>query len=402
MRSILVRTRPPLWLLMLFATASPFSLLLFIPALPSLAHDLDAGLGTVQWLITAFLISVGSMQLLIGPLADRLGRRSIVLVSLVCFAAISLFAVSIENIHLMIVCRVIQAICAAALSVVSRAAVQDVFEGVEAGKAMSMITLALQVPGFTAPAVGGLLAFHLGWRALFGFQAVFATAMFVLAYFLLSETKPAEMRDNSALSRAFGDYGCLIANPQFTMNAAILALCAAASMTFMTILPSALSELFGKSTEEVGFYASANSVASITGALIAAQLVVRLGMVRLMAIGLAAASIHLAGYVSSLAFVPPTVMNLLLALLVVSFCQSIVVSMGFAQVLGADDRLRGTASGFAGAIASITAASFAAVGAMLYSAGLVRPLLVIFSCFLLSMLVLASYTFTNRRRQIVI
>ncbi|MEZ4282594.1 MAG: MFS transporter [Myxococcota bacterium] len=400
MRSILVRTRPPLWLLMVLATASPVSLLLFIPALPSIAQELGAGLGDVQWLITAFLLSVGSMQLLIGPLADRLGRRAIVLVSLVCLAAISLFALTVEDLRLMIACRVIQAVCSAALSVVSRAAVQDVFEGVEAGQAMSLITLCLQVPAFAAPVIGGLLVQHLGWRSLFGFMAASAIAVFGLAFVYLRETRSAELRDDAAAGRALEAYGRLIASPQFARNAAILSLCAGASMTFLTVLPSVLSDLFGKSAEEVGLYASASSVASIFGALIAARLVVRLGMTKLMAVSLAGVSAYLAGFVSLLVFVPLTVINLLLALLVVSFCQSIVVSMAFAEALSADDRLRGTASGFAGALASIASASFAALGAMSYAAGPVSPLLVVSGCFVLALVVLAVHAGRPHRRPV--
>ena len=70
-RAILTGTRPPLWLLMLFAIMSPFSLLLFFPALPPLAEELGVGLGTVGWIINGFLIGVGTMQLAIGPLVDR-------------------------------------------------------------------------------------------------------------------------------------------------------------------------------------------------------------------------------------------------------------------------------------------------------------------------------------------
>ena len=90
--AVLTATRPPLWLLMLFATMSPFSLLLFLPALPPLADSLGVGLGTVQWVVTAFLIAVGRMQLVVGPLVDSLGRRKMVLASLVLFLAVSLLA----------------------------------------------------------------------------------------------------------------------------------------------------------------------------------------------------------------------------------------------------------------------------------------------------------------------
>lgn len=388
---IFFRTRPPLWLLMLFAMTSPFSLLLFIPALPVIAADMESGLATVQWVITAFLISLGFMQLVIGPLADSLGRRYILLFSLICYIAVSLLAVTSTSIEFIVFCRIVQALCVAALSVVSRAVIQDVFSGPEAGKAMSFITLSIQIPGFTAPAIGGLLAHFVGWEALFAFQAFYGSVLLVLAFFLLPETRPGTARTRTSLRHVLGDYGSLVSNPQFAVFAAIISLCAAAAMTFMTILPSALTDLFDKSADVVGYYASLNSVASISGALIAASLVVGLGIVRLLTIALVAMVVYLGGYIVSLWLLPATVLTVFVALLVTSFCQSIVISMGFAQALKADDHLRGTASGFAGAAASIISACFAALGATLYASGLTSALLVVFACFFSALLVLMAW-----------
>jgi MFS family permease len=118
-RAILVGTRPPFWLLMLFATMSPFSLLLFFPALPPLAEELGIGLGSVQWIITGFLIGVGTMQLVIGPLADRLGRRRIVLTGLIFYILTSAVAAA----------RIIALTAAAAMTLLTvfPAALTDLF-----------------------------------------------------------------------------------------------------------------------------------------------------------------------------------------------------------------------------------------------------------------------------------
>src|SRR5690606_38410952 len=79
-----------------------------------------------------------------------------------------------------------------------------------------------------------------------------------------------------------------------------------------------------------------------------------------------------------------TLPNLFAAVSVVGFAQSIVISMGFARAVEADEELRGTASGLAGAVSSVVSAGFAATGAILYASGLPLSLGVVFSCFALS------------------
>ena len=396
-RAIMVGTRPPLWLLMLFATMSPFSLLLFFPALPPLAEELGIGLGSVQWIITGFLIGVGTMQLVIGPLADRLGRRRIVLTGLIFYILTSAVAAAVSDVYSLIGLRIAQAICVASLSVVSRATVRDVFAGTDAARAMSFVTLALQLPGLLAPAIGGLLVVYAGWQSLFLLLTTIAVILLVLAYRFLPETRPDARTVPPALSRVFSDYTRLARNPQFSTNAGIIALTAAAAMTLLTVFPAALTDLFGKSPDVVGYYTSAYSVISLLGAFAAAQLVVRFGVGRLMASVLGATAIYLAGYLIWSQVLSFTLTNLFISVSVVGFGQSIIVSMGFARAVGADDELRGTASGFAGAFASIVSAGIAAVGATVYSFGLSKSLAVVFCCFLLSSSICGVLAWRDRR-----
>jgi len=369
---------------MLFALMSPFSLLLFFPALPPLAEELGVGLGSVQWIITGFLIGVGTMQLVIGPLVDRLGRRTVVLTGLVLFIVTSALAAAVSDINSLIGLRIAQAICVASLSVVSRATVQDVFTGTDAGRAMSFVTLALQLPGLLAPAIGGVLVVYAGWQSLFLLLTAIAVILFILAYQFLPETRPDAQEAPPPLSRVFSDYLRLARNPQFATSAGVVALTAASAMTLLTVFPAALTDLFGKSPDAVGYYTSAYSVISLLGALASAQLVARFGVGRLMASVLGVTAIYLAAYLVWSQVFSFSLTNLFVSVSVVGFGQSIIVSMGFARAVEADDALRGTASGFAGAFASIVSAGFAAAGATVYAFGLSMSLAVVLGCFLLS------------------
>lgn len=396
-RSILLGTRPPLWLLMLFAVMSPLSLLLFFPALPSLADELGVGLGSAQWVITGFLIGVGTMQLVIGPLVDRIGRRTVVLTGLVFYIVSSALAAAADDVHPLIGLRVAQAICVASLSVVSRATVQDVFAGTDAGRAMSFITLALQLPSLIAPAIGGVLIVYAGWQSLFLLLTAIAAVLFILAYRYLPETRPDVRVVSSTPSRVLSDYARLARNPQFSANAGIVALTAAAAMTLLTVFPATLTDLFGKSPDAIGYYTSAYSLIAILGALASAQLVARFGIAPLMASVLAVTVIYIAGYLLWSQALSFTLTNLFVSVSVIGFSQSILVSMGFARAVEADDTLRGTASGFAGAFASIVSAGFAAAGASVYAFGLSMSLAVVLSCFLLSSSIFGALALRDRR-----
>ena len=99
---------------------------------------------------------------------------------------------------------------------------------------------------------------------------------------------------------------------------------------------------------------------------------------------LAAIAIYLAGYLVWSQALSFSLTNLFISVSVVGFGQSIIVSMGFARAVEADDALRGTASGFAGALASIVSAGFAAAGASVCVFGLSMSLAVVLGCFLFS------------------
>ncbi|WP_165954143.1 MFS transporter [Seongchinamella unica] len=388
--SLLTGTRPPLWLLMMLAASSGMSLLLFLPALPVMVSDFGVGLGTIQWVITGYLLAVGAMQLVIGPAVDRLGRRTVLLASVICFTLVSLFALSVERVEVLILCRVLQGASVSAMSVVSRAVVHDVFHGVEAARAMSFITIGIQVPGFVAPILGGLLTYYLGWETLFVFLAGYGGLLLALVFSLLPETVvKREATAHRGIHKALEilrDYLSLLGSLHFTAHVVMVALCASAAMTMNTVLPSALTEL-GLSPDLIGYFTSANAIAAIGGAILSAQLVARTGVNRLIVTSLGVAVCFVTAYLLYTRALPYSILNLFVLFMVVSACQAIVISMGFAEALRVNDHLRGLASGLAGSGTSIITASLAGIAAGLYAIGLVWSLTMVLTCYLAGLLI---------------
>jgi len=146
-----------------------------------MAKDLGAGVEVLQLTIAAYLIPIALGQLVMGALADRHGRRRVLLIGMLIFLSGTVVCVSASAVGPFFLGRVLQGIGAGAGLVVSRAVARDLFEGEPLTRAVSTIAIAFAlVPGVT-PLFGGLLEDTLGWRA--GFWTTFLLgAALLLAY----------------------------------------------------------------------------------------------------------------------------------------------------------------------------------------------------------------------------
>jgi DHA1 family bicyclomycin/chloramphenicol resistance-like MFS transporter len=106
----------------------PITTDLYLPALPALAADLGAGMASVQLTMSGLILAFGIAQLAWGPVADRFGRRPVLLASLALFALASVGTVLAPNIGALTLARIAQGACLAATVVCGRAMVRDLYE----------------------------------------------------------------------------------------------------------------------------------------------------------------------------------------------------------------------------------------------------------------------------------
>src|SRR5690242_18064270 len=99
---------------MALTSIGPTTLNIVVPALPNLAHRLASDVGTVQLIVSIYLLAMAAGQLLMGSLSDRFGRRPVLIVALLVTAAASVSAVLISTVGSLIVARVLQAVGASA------------------------------------------------------------------------------------------------------------------------------------------------------------------------------------------------------------------------------------------------------------------------------------------------
>lgn len=158
-------------------------------ALPHIGDDFDAGLGSLQWVLTAYLLSLGSLILLGGALGDHVGRRRVFVIGTVWFAVASALCGAAPTVEALITGRVLQGVGAALLTPGSLAILQASFREGDRAKAVGAWSGFGGVAGAIGPFVGGWLVDGPGWRWAFLVNLPVAAVVVVCTWRSIPETR---------------------------------------------------------------------------------------------------------------------------------------------------------------------------------------------------------------------
>jgi DHA1 family bicyclomycin/chloramphenicol resistance-like MFS transporter len=171
---------------------TPFSLDLYLPALPSIAIGLRASAGSVQATLPVFFVGLAVSQLFFGSIADHLGRRPPLLCGLALLIAGSVGCALAQGITALTAWRLVQALGVGSASVIPRAIVRDRFDVAQTARALSLLGLISGLGPILAPQLGGLVLMTGSWRLEFWLLALLASASLIAASCALAESIPDE------------------------------------------------------------------------------------------------------------------------------------------------------------------------------------------------------------------
>jgi DHA1 family bicyclomycin/chloramphenicol resistance-like MFS transporter len=186
--------RELMWMMALLMALNAFGIDAILPALDALAADLGVSGNDRQFVIGVYLLTAGIGALAPGALADRFGRRPILLGSIAVYIVLSIASAMAPTYDALIAVRAAQGFFAAGIVALPPAIIRDRVGGDKMAKMMSLIfVIFLMVPA-VAPTIGeGIL--QLGnWRAIFGFMAVLGVAVGAWVHFRLPESLSEENR----------------------------------------------------------------------------------------------------------------------------------------------------------------------------------------------------------------
>ncbi len=245
--------RPSLFVLICMAALGPIALNIYVPSMPGLQKALHTDFATVQLTLTLFLAAMAGMQLVVGPLSDRFGRRPVFLAGTVVFVAASFLAAFAGSVEELIAARILQAAGGCAGVVLARAIVGDIYGRDEAASAIGYVTMAMVVAPMIAPAIGGYLDNLAGWRS--GFLVVAGLGAFVLLISLrgLHETH-FNVTERFGMGGVFRDGARLVRDVRFVGYALNSAFGSGLYFAFLAGAPFIVTSIMELTPADYGLY----------------------------------------------------------------------------------------------------------------------------------------------------
>ena len=283
------------WLLALLAALvalGPLSVDVYLPAMPTMMVALDTDIRHMHLTLSSYLTGFALFHLACGPLADRFGRKPILIGGTVLFVAACVGCSLAETVDELVFFRFIQGIGACVGPTLARAVARDIFGPTRAARALSLIAMMMALAPAIAPAMGGVMMLWLPWPSIFVFLAVYGIAMIMLIHVFLGESLP--QRQSLHPLSILVNYGTLLRSPMFLiatfasgfLYAGFLAYLASSSFVYIDMLGVPV-EYFGLTfiTSVLGYMAGSGLSARLTKNYTSEQIVLAGAALAAMAAG---------------------------------------------------------------------------------------------------------------------
>lgn len=267
-------TPPHITTLVIVTGAGALNMNVVLPSLPGIATHFGVSYSYVQLLISAYLAATAAMQLIIGPLSDRFGRRPVMLTCVGIFLVATLVCIFAPNFQTMLAARLVQTVIIAGL-VLSRAVVRDMHEPARAASLFGYITMGMAVVPMIGPAIGGVLEEIFGWQAAFSVTLVFGIVVFGMVMADMGETNKYPSANFAAQFRSYPE---LIRSRRFWGYALSAAFTSGSFFAYLGGAPYVSVTHLGLSPSELGFYFALTAVGYMAGNFLSGRYTERFGI----------------------------------------------------------------------------------------------------------------------------
>ncbi|WP_204318725.1 multidrug effflux MFS transporter [Pseudooceanicola aestuarii] len=340
------KTPPHLLTLIMLTGASVMSLNMFAPSLAHMAADFDVDYGVMSLAIGGYLAVTAVVQVLVGPLSDRYGRRPLLLGGLAIFALASLVCALTESFTVFLVARICQTGVGAGMAL-SRAVIRDMFETREAAKKMSLVAFMMAVAPMVGPTIGGFLDSAFGWRASFWAYCGGGAILFAIAWLDLGETHHQRSR---SFATQFASYPELFRSRRFWGYATCMGFSVGTFYIFIAGAPLVVKAVFGMTTARLGVFMGTITLGFMLGAGLSTRLNARVSITAMMLAGRVVALVGLGGATVLLAFGIVSVPLFFGAMVLSGIGNGLTTPNASAGALSVRPHLAGTASGVSSAM----------------------------------------------------
>ena len=359
-------TSPPrLFTLVILTGLSVLSLNMILPSLSNIANEFQVDYTLVSLSVAGYLGITAVLQLIIGPMSDRFGRRPVLLFGVTIFILASLGCMLAGNIWTFLVFRVMQGAIISGW-VLTLAVIRDSVPEQEAASQIGYISMAMAIAPMLGPIVGGVLDELFGWRSSFLLFVVLGIAVLGLCWFDLGETNKNQ---SETFTKQFQTYPELFKSRSFWGYALCIMFSTGAFYVFLAGVPLVARTVFALSPAKLGFYMGTITVGFALGSFLSGQYAKRYPLNTMMISGrivaciglLVGLALFLAGFENELSLFGATVF--------VGVGNGLTMPSSNVGALSVRSNLAGSAAGLTGALTVGGGAVLTSVASLILTEG---------------------------------
>ena len=354
-------TPPHITTLVLMVATATVPVNIFLASLPSMAVYYDTPYAIMQFTVAGYLALTGLMQVFIGPISDRFGRRPVMLAALSVFILASLGASLSTSFEVFMVFRCLQAVAVTG-QVVARATVRDMVAREKAASMIGYVTMGMALAPMLAPPIGGILSDLFGWQSNFHALSLVGCITLTVVFFDQGETN----RNKSAnFAQQFKAYPELLTSRRFWGYSLILVFASGTFFAYLGGAPYVGEHFYGLTPTQVGLYLAITPFGYMIGNGLSGRFASHFGLYRMILVGaltiLSIMSLTLVtawlGVAHPLGFFGFT--------FAIGLGNGLVLPSASAGALDVRPALAGSASGLSGALMTLGGAVLAALSGFL-------------------------------------
>ncbi|OWW20187.1 MFS transporter [Noviherbaspirillum denitrificans] len=252
----------PLWLVLtLLFGIQPVATDLYLPALPEIAASFGGQVDAVQWTLTVYVLAFGLTQLFIGTLADRYGRRKVMLTALALYVLASIVPALVNSLGILILCRALQGVATASCAVSARAVIRDRYCEGAGMRVMAQSMTGMSAAALMSPVIGGLSTSVMGWQGTLSLVGAIGAAIWLIVYFGFPDTHAP------AASGAQAGFGVFLRRGQFVFSSLLAGASFSGAISFLLLSSFIFIGEYGMSRFHYGLVVAACSLCFMLGTL---------------------------------------------------------------------------------------------------------------------------------------
>ena len=342
----------------LLAMVGPFTIDAYLPSFPDIEQAFGISRELLSQSLSVYLAAFAISTLFWGPLADHIGRRLVIKISLIFYILASIGCAMVDDSASFLIMRTLQGLFASGGFIAGRAMIRDAHDATSAHRAMSQVTLLFALAPAIAPVLGGWLHDIAGWRSVFWFLAGYGVFLLFMVTFI-KETLPAQHRQSMHPASVMRVYFRTLKDHQFIRMVLSLSFAFAGMFLYIAGAPTIIYDFLGLGSNDFGRQFIPMVIGMMLGAYLSSRLAAVWPARRIIAMGFSLSTIAVGLNVLQVFLLESSLFTIIAPLVLYVFAMALIMPGITIQALDCFPKNRGSAASMQGFFQMITNAGVA-------------------------------------------